>query len=257
MKSFFLNCFFHNKILLAILVSLSHPSCLGVEEGDAEVTTDASEKRTYCEQHLEAVELDDNTSLSLSAQEVLDALWGTWQCVLDWQNVKSAGTLSPREHPAQATISLLYEGGALVDNSSERIAGDIDVDLICTNQLEISSILKIESSDGYLSESFPVTATIADRSGAKIDLSIGLKTYSSQFRGTYNFVPNESVKKYPNSGTKISFSFSTDDSSPASGRGSILEWFESAVYIEDIDDNPGLGSNGAAITTVEFECLRP
>ncbi len=248
------NCLLYRYLFSFILVYLSlligfYLSCSNSDSEDAPL---ASEEKPYCEHHTKSVNLDDITSLSYSAQEAIDALWGKWHCDLKWYDLDSVGVLYPDEKPSNVTISLLYEGGDIIDNSSKKIGGE-DYDLLCGNRLEISSTLKIESSDGFFSESFPITAFVSRK---KYYVKINVDTFSSKFVGSYNFVPNRDLEELPLSGTGVNFTCEYLDPSRVFAHGDIVEWFSTEDYIKEKEeeDYKLVEGHGAVFTTVEFEC---
>lgn len=75
-----------------------------------------SVEEAYCDDEIEIVDLDDPTSLSFSAQRVLDAVAGQWQCELSWNGAGSVAKVYPDISSSHASMSLSYEGGACVSS---------------------------------------------------------------------------------------------------------------------------------------------
>jgi hypothetical protein len=240
-------CFFPYFICAALIFTFC-----GNSSSKNDTESDEPAEPAHCETNLELVGIEDVTPLGYSAQEVIDTLWGTWQCdELEWGDVDSGGALYPTEKPDSVTISQSYEKGDIFFNSSVRVGGNENTDLLCPTQLEIPSVIRMESSDGVFSETISGTAIVSEK---KMQSTVIVEyTPSRDFSGSYNFVPNPDLEELPYSGTIIRFTTQEIDASQTFASGRIIEYFRSESYV-DTDDYPMLESWGAGFVTVNIIC---
>ncbi len=242
--SFFSTVYFYSALFLTCCSS-SHL------ETDAGSTDEESIEGDRCEVTRELFAVEDITPLGYSAQDVIDMLWGTWQCDdLEWGDLPSVGVLYPDEKPNKITVTQSYEGGDIIFEHSVRV-GDTDFDLSCSSQLVIPTVLTLESTDGFFSETLKGVARIVDR---PLSSSVGFgENPSKKFSGLYNFVPNENLQALPDTGTFFSFGSRVHNKTEAGAQGYIFEYFWSDQTLVETDP-PTFDSWGASITTLSFYC---
>lgn len=115
------------------------------ESGDSNQLADVGE----CEETVTAVDLDEETDLGLSAQDLLDAAEGTWTDELVYLF---------EEATTELTFVVSYDGGEASYVTSEYVSSD-DADIApdCEDYVEVEVSVSLETADGRFAESWTDT----------------------------------------------------------------------------------------------------
>jgi hypothetical protein len=136
------------------------------------------------------------------------------------------------------------EGGEIRSIVSVRKGGSKYDRLACVNSLEISSVLRLVSSDGAFSESWNVNAILVESN--QIDIKLKPRT----FNGAYSY---ELLEQWPHFETVIIVRFLIDNFEGFGAEGFVAEWTSQEENI--VSKDPEIHENtGTRVVVAEWIC---